>query len=333
MSAPFWVERLGTECVRGVDAPTAPVGLDDPGRRLPLFDTGDALRKRTEDGRGVVRLAVGGGLAEPVLVTPEVPVQARPGLDLGAVSCNPRFAASLRGEEGLHVVIGSGPGLFGTRRDEWSEIGVGQQASHIGRSVIGDPLAEGGVLPEGSIEVLLRHGRPGRRQVPGHGLLPVLGQCVDQGPEGVALGEVVGVMADLPSRVIRGGDIQVVRQPAPGELGVAGLLVEAVATETEGVIHGDPLGAEDREGISQAGGGFGVAAGEYCLAPVIELDHERPRRLGTGLVLDAGSYVSSNVTLGSGNVTLPGESVVRWRHVSRRNDRHHGAERAVAEPE
>ncbi len=150
-----------------VDAPSVSVGLDGAGRRLPPFDTGDALGKRAQDCRRVVRLAVGGGLAEPVLVTPEVLVQPGPGLDLGAVTADPGFAASLGGEEGLHVVIGSGPGLFGTRRVEGSQVRVGQLTGHVGRRVIGDPLAEGGVLPEGGIEVLGRHGRPGRQSSPG----------------------------------------------------------------------------------------------------------------------------------------------------------------------
>src|ERR1019366_4262933 len=70
---------------------------------------------------------------------------------------------------------------------------------------------------------------------------------------------------------------------------------------------------------------------------------EGMRRLSAGLVLDAGSYIGSNVTLGSGNVTLPGESVVRsrllrwcplrWCLLPRWKYRHHGAERAVAESE
>jgi hypothetical protein len=48
VSALFGVERLGAERVRVIDAPAAPVGLDDPCRRLPLFDTGDALGKRAQ---------------------------------------------------------------------------------------------------------------------------------------------------------------------------------------------------------------------------------------------------------------------------------------------
>ena len=97
--------------------------------------------------------------------------------------------------------------------------------------------------------------------------------------------DVLGNVADLPPRVLRGGDIEVVGQPPPRQLGVARLLVEAVATESKGVIHGDPLGTEHREGISQAGGGLGVAAGEYGLTPVVELDDE------VAVVVDAPAAV------------------------------------------
>ena len=103
--------------------------------------------------------------------------------------------------------------------------------------------------------------------------------------EGVALGEVIGVVTDLPPRVLGGGDVEVVRQPAPRELGVAGFLVEAVATEPEGVVDGDPLGAEHGERVAQARRGLGVAAGEDGPPPVVELDDQRPRRFGPGLLL------------------------------------------------
>ena len=131
------------------------------------------------------------------------------------------------------------------------------------------------------------------------------------------------MVTDLPSRVLGGGDVQIVRQPATRELRVAGFLVEAVATEPEGVVDRDPLGAEHGERVAQARGGLGVAAGEDGAPPVVELDDQRARRLGAGFLDAAG-----NVTLGSANVTLPGRSVA-----SVVGERHHGAEGAVAEPD
>ena len=51
--------------------------------------------------------------------------------------------------------------------------------------------------------------------VPGHGLLLVLGEGADERLEGVALGEIIGVVTDLPPRVLGGGDIEIVRWPGP----------------------------------------------------------------------------------------------------------------------
>ena len=132
------------------------------------------------------------------------------------------------------------------------------------------------------------------------------------------------MVTDLPPRVLGGGDVEVVRQPAPRELGIAGFLVEVVAAEPEGVVDRDPLGAEHGERVAETRGGLGVVAGQDGTAPVVELDDQRPRRFGAGLFLHA----AANVTLRSANVTLPGHSVA-----SRVAEPHHGAERAVAEPD
>ena len=115
---------------------------------------------------------------------------------------------------------------------------------------------------------------------PGHGLFPGLREGVDERLEGVSLGGVVGVVTDLPPRVLGGGDVEVVGQPATRQLGVAGFLEEAVAPEAEGVVDGDPLGAEHGEGISQAGRGLDVAAGENGPPTVVELDDQSGSRLG-----------------------------------------------------
>ena len=56
-----------------------------------------------------------------------------------------------------------------------------------------------------------------------------------------------------PTSGSRGCDVQVVGQSATRQLGVARFLEEAVASEAEGVIDGDPLGAEHGEGIAEAG--------------------------------------------------------------------------------
>ena len=87
-------------------------------------------------------------------MTPEIPVQPGPGLDLGAVSGDPHLALPLQVEEHLHLVSDSGPGWSEPRRFEGSEVDIGQPASHVSRRVIGDPPAEGGMFPESGIEVL-----------------------------------------------------------------------------------------------------------------------------------------------------------------------------------
>ena len=72
---------------------------------------------RSEEGRHgrVLRLAVGRGLAEPVLVASEVFVQLGPPLDLQPGEHPAQASRRLHGDEVRHVVFGSGPGLFGTR--------------------------------------------------------------------------------------------------------------------------------------------------------------------------------------------------------------------------
>lgn len=105
-------------------------------------------------------------------------------------------------------------------------------------------------------------------------------------------------MADLPPRVLWGGDREVVGQPPPGELGGVGLLIQAGTTETEGVIHGGALGAEHCERIDQAGGFLGIAAGEDGLAPIVELDDERPRRFGAAAALDTTGVTISRLERG-----------------------------------
>lgn len=67
------------------------------------------------------------------------------------------------------------------------------------------------------------------------------------------------------------------------------------------MVHGDPLGAEDRKGVAEAGGALDVALGKNGLAPVVELDDEiglrADPRPGRSLAL-LGNY---DVTLRSGN--------------------------------
>ena len=135
------------------DVPAGPVCLDRTGCRLPPFNSGDAIGKRAQESRRVVRTAVGSGLAEPVLVTTEAPVQLGPPLDLSQVSTRPGIAP-LRGDEVCYVAFGSGPGLFGTRPLQGPEAGVGEQARDVGRCVIGDPLTEAGVLAVGGGEIV-----------------------------------------------------------------------------------------------------------------------------------------------------------------------------------
>jgi hypothetical protein len=125
-----------------------------------------------------------------------------------------------------------------------------------------------------------------REMVLGHGLFPGLSEGVDEGPRASRWASVVGVVTDLPPRVLGGGDVEVVGQPSPRQLGVAGLLEEAVAPEAEGVVDGDPLGAEHGEGIAQAGRGLDVAAGENGPPTVVELDHQSP------VVASAWTFVS-----------------------------------------
>jgi hypothetical protein len=77
--------------------------------------------------------------------------------------------------------------------------------------MIAKPSRQGEVLAVGGGEVGGCRCQPLWEMVLGHGLFPGVTEGVDEGPEGVSLGDVVGVMTDLPSRVLWGGDVQVAR--------------------------------------------------------------------------------------------------------------------------
>ena len=64
---------------------------------------------------------------------------------------------------------------------------------------------------------------------------------------------------DLGAGILGGDGEEVVGQPSPAESGVTGFLEQGVVAEEEGVIHGDALGAEDRQGVAEAGGLLQVA--------------------------------------------------------------------------
>ena len=69
------VGRFGTKRVGGSDIPADPVCLNGTRRRLPAFNSADALRKRTQGAQSVLGLPVRGSLAQLILVPPETPVQ------------------------------------------------------------------------------------------------------------------------------------------------------------------------------------------------------------------------------------------------------------------
>ena len=119
------------------------------------------------------------------------------------------------------------------------------------------------------------------------------------------------------------GDVEVVRQPAPRECGVAGLLVEAVAAEPEGVVDRDPLGAKHGERVAKTRGGLGVARGRTARRPSSSWTTSDPSlRLRASSAMPPATSPWARRTSPSLVTALP---VV--------GERHHGGERAVAEPE
>ena len=128
------VEGFRTDRVHRGNTPSGPVCLDRSGGTLPPFNSADALGKWSQDGRRVLRTAVGGGLAEPVLVTTETSVQLGPPLDLSLVTPHPGIASPLCGSEGPNVHFGFGPAMFPTQRIKAPEVGVSKLARNVGRS-------------------------------------------------------------------------------------------------------------------------------------------------------------------------------------------------------
>ena len=152
--------------------------------------------------------------------------------------------------------------------------GGGELVGDISRRLVVEPVAQVGVLVVGGGQIVGSEDRRLRQPVDGHGLLPTPAQRIDQGVEGIPAVGAVAAVSDLPSWVLGCGHIQVVGQAAPGELGVAGLLEQAVAPEAEGVVHGDPLGAEHGQGVAEAGRVLDIALREDGSSSVVELDHE-----------------------------------------------------------
>src|ERR1035437_8203502 len=95
MAALFGFGRLGTHGHRFRDIPTGAVRLDRSGGSLPPFDLRDAFGEWAEQFCHVVGLGVAGGLAEPVLIPPDISLQSGPGGDLVLVAGNPFVAAAL----------------------------------------------------------------------------------------------------------------------------------------------------------------------------------------------------------------------------------------------
>ena len=150
----------------------------------------------------------------------------------------------------------------------------GELVGDISRRLVVEPVAQDGVLVVGGGQIVGSEDRRLRQPVDGHGLLSTAAQGIDQGVEGLPAVGAVAVVSDLPSWVLGCGHIEIVGQAAPGELGVAGLLEQAVAPEAEGVVHGDPLGAEDGQGVAEGGRVLDIALREHGSSSVVELDHE-----------------------------------------------------------
>ena len=191
--------------------------------------------------------------------------------------------------------------------------GCGQLIGDIGWRVIVQPGSERGVLVIGGDQIVGGGDRRLRQSVDGHGLLSTPIQSVDEGVKRIPAVGAVTVVSDLPTWVLRCGHIQVVGQTSPGELGVTGLLEEAVATEAEGVVHGDPLGAEDGEGVAEAGRALDVGLGRTACRPSSSSTTRSVHRAGfrSGRCLLLAGH--DNVTLHSSNVTLPGHNALFTR--------------------